>query len=118
MSQVCSIVNRQTLFGSLNFPLISWGLIMYCLSCAADNLAEFPAEMIIHFPNFKDLDKPGVWAFPRLLVCLDCGFSRFITPKTELALLAGGALARETSTRQGSGGTNATIRICSAPVGY
>jgi hypothetical protein len=45
--------------------------------------------MIIHFPDFKDLDKPGVWAFPKLLVCLDCGSSRFTIPKTDLALLAG-----------------------------
>jgi hypothetical protein len=78
---------------------------MSCLSCATGNLSEFSAEMIIHFPDFKDLDKPGVWAFPKLFVCLDCGFSWFTTPKTELALLAGGARQGKIN-RQGLGQTN------------
>ena len=63
---------------------------MSCLSCGSGNQAEFSAEMIIHFSGLKNLDKPGVWAFPKLLVCLDCGSSRFTTPKTDLALLARG----------------------------
>jgi hypothetical protein len=53
--------------------------------------------MIIHFPGAMNLNKPGVWAFPKLLVCLDCGFSHFTTPETELALLAGFTSAHETS---------------------
>jgi hypothetical protein len=74
---------------------------MSCLSCASGNQAEFSAEMIIHFSGLKNLDKPGVWVFPKLLVCLDCGFSRFTTPESELALLARG-MASEGSTRRKS----------------
>jgi hypothetical protein len=63
---------------------------MPCVLCGSGNQAEFPAEMIIHFAGLKDLHKPGVWVFPKLLVCLDCGSSRFSVPEEELALLASG----------------------------
>jgi hypothetical protein len=68
---------------------------MPCLSCPSENQAEIDAEMIIHFSGLRNLDNPGVWVFPKLLVCLACGFSRFTVPETELPLLASGA-ARET----------------------
>jgi hypothetical protein len=70
---------------------------MTCLLCASANQAKFSAEMIIHFSGLKKVDNPGVWAFPRLLVCLDCGFSRFAVPETELRLLAAGTPTREDS---------------------
>ena len=60
---------------------------MSCARCASDNQVEFPAEMNIHFSGLKNLDKPGVWVFPRVLVCLHCGFSQFIVAGPELALL-------------------------------
>jgi len=71
---------------------------MACLLCASPNLSEFPAEINIHFPGVKNLDRPTVFVFPKLLVCLDCGFTRFTTPETELALLAGRAPTTETAT--------------------
>ena len=71
------------------------GGLMGCLRCASANQPKFPAEMIIHFTGFKNVDKPGGWAFPSLLVCLDCGFSRFAVPETELRLLAAGAPTRD-----------------------
>lgn len=46
--------------------------------------------MNIHFPGMKGLDKPTVWAFPKLLVCLDCGFTEFQVEESELRLLAEG----------------------------
>jgi hypothetical protein len=63
---------------------------MSCLSCASGREKEFPAEMSIHFSGLENLDKPQVLLFPRLLVCLDCGFSRFTVPGAELALLVNG----------------------------
>jgi hypothetical protein len=68
---------------------------MSCPSCPSDNQAEIAAEMIIHFSGLKYLQNPGVWVSPKLLVCLDCGFSRFIVPETTLPLLAEGVPARE-----------------------
>jgi hypothetical protein len=64
---------------------------MACALCASDNQAIFTAEMNIHSTGLKNLDKPSVWVFPELLICLDCGFLQFAVPATELALLASAA---------------------------
>ena len=61
---------------------------MSCLLCESANQAELTAEMVIHFSGPKNLDKPGVWLFPQVLVCLDCGCSRFTVPARELASIA------------------------------
>jgi len=61
---------------------------MPCSSCLSNNQAEFPAEINIHFPGSDSFTKPTVWVFPKVVVCLDCGCSRFITPENELARLA------------------------------
>jgi hypothetical protein len=50
---------------------------MSCLLCTSDDQEEFSTEMIIHFSGLKNLNEPGVWLFPRLLICLNCGFSHF-----------------------------------------
>jgi len=63
---------------------------MPCPLCASGNQAEFGAEVLIHFPGLKNLDQLPVWVFPKLLICLDCGSARFITPEGALALLAKG----------------------------
>ena len=44
--------------------------------------------MNIHFPGLHNLTKPSVWAFPKILVCLDCGFTEFRSEGAELGLLA------------------------------
>jgi len=62
---------------------------MSCTFCTSSNQAEFPAEMNIHRMGLWNADKPGIFVFPRVLVCLDCGFSSFMTPESELAQLAG-----------------------------
>jgi hypothetical protein len=62
-------------------------LVMSCLSCASGNQTEFSAEIHIHFGGFKNLDKPSVFVFPKLLVCLDSGFAQFALPESELRLL-------------------------------
>jgi hypothetical protein len=61
---------------------------MSCPACKLDNQMEFSAEMMVHHSGLKNLDNSGVMLFPKLLVCLDCGFSQFTVPKAELALLA------------------------------
>jgi hypothetical protein len=61
---------------------------MSCPACAFDDELEFPAEGILHPRGIKNLGNPGVVVFPKLLACLNCGFSRFSVPKTELKLLA------------------------------
>jgi hypothetical protein len=69
-----------------------------CFLCKSDKQAEFPAEMILHFQGRLNLNKPGVWVFPKVVVCLDCGGSRFTIPENELPLLAKGAEANRIAT--------------------
>ena len=66
---------------------------MACGSCGSQNQTEFGAEICIHFPGLKNLDKPAVLVFPKLVVCLDCGFAQFTLPETELRLLREGIAA-------------------------
>ncbi len=77
---------------------------MSCLLCGSGNQAELTAEMVIHFSGLKNLDRRGIWVFPKLLlVCLDCGCSHFTVPKTELASIAY-TLEDKSSTLESSAG--------------
>jgi hypothetical protein len=64
---------------------------MACRSCGSENQTEFGAEINIHFPGRKGLDKPAVLVFPKLVVCLDCGFTQFTLREADLCLLGQGA---------------------------
>jgi hypothetical protein len=72
-------VRIGTLFQGVDLP---------CKSRGAVNLLKFRAEIGIHFPGLKNIDKPVVWVFPDLVVCSDCGFAEFAIPEAELGLLA------------------------------
>jgi hypothetical protein len=61
---------------------------MSCKSCQSQNQRDLDGEVAIHVPGLKGLDKPKVWVFPKLLVCLNCGFTEFATPETEFRRLA------------------------------
>jgi hypothetical protein len=67
--------------------------VMACKSCGSDNQQELGSEINIHFPGGEGLDKPAVLAFPKLLVCLHCGFTEFTLPEGELHRLAKDAAA-------------------------
>jgi hypothetical protein len=60
---------------------------MRCKACGSDNRTGFDAEINVHFPGLKNVDKP-VLVFPKLLVCLACGFTEFTLRESELLLLA------------------------------
>lgn len=68
-----------------------------CPTCKSAKLSELGAEMIIHFSGLKNLDNPGVLLSPKVSVCLDCGFSRFSVPETELASVAKGTSETKSS---------------------
>ena len=57
---------------------------MGCKSCQSKYQRNLSAEIGIHFPGLEGLDKPVVWVFPKLVVCLNCGFTEFEIPETEL----------------------------------
>ena len=63
---------------------------MLCRRCAFDNHDTLNGEIAIHFPGLKGLDRPIVWVFPKLAVCLECGFTDFTVPARELSVLVKG----------------------------
>ena len=64
---------------------------MSCKSCLSANDSNLNGEISIHFPELKGLNKPIVWVFPKLLVCLNCGFTEFAIPEAGLRQLVEGA---------------------------
>jgi len=66
---------------------------VHCTSCGSANVVEFTGEIAIHFPGLKNIDKPVVWVFPKIAVCLHCGAAQFVVPEPELRLLAKGEAA-------------------------
>ena len=74
---------------------------MYCPHCASDTQAEFTAEINIHFSGLRNIDSPSLIVFPELVVCLECGYSRFTIPETELSMLAMCSPKSDASTRKG-----------------
>jgi len=48
---------------------------------------RFTAEICIHHVGIDDIDKPATFVFPRLTVCLDCGFAEFVIEENELQQL-------------------------------
>jgi hypothetical protein len=71
--------------------------LMTCKSCSSENQRRFSSEIIIHFSGLKNLDKPAVFVFPKLLICLECGFTEFDLPETELHQIGEGAGAHGTA---------------------
>ena len=61
---------------------------MACKFCNSQKQNKFGSEIAVHFPELKGLEKPIVWLFSELTVCLDCGFSEFSIPEAELRVLA------------------------------
>lgn len=76
---------------------------MKCKSCSSENQGKFVSEINVHFTGLENLDKPSVFVFPRLLVCMDCGFAEFAMTANELQLLEHGAATRANATSHARG---------------
>lgn len=63
---------------------------MFCKRCPSNRQQTFNGEIAIHFPGLDGLNKPIVWVFPKLWVCMDCGFAEFAIPERELDVLLRG----------------------------
>lgn len=61
---------------------------MPCKKCGSGQQREYTSEMGVHVEEHGDLDRQAVLLFPRLLVCLECGFTEFTLSESELPLLA------------------------------
>ncbi len=64
---------------------------MSCKQCRSDNQSTFNGEIATYFPGREGLDKPIVWVFQKLVVCLRCGFAEFVVPETEVRVLVQGS---------------------------
>jgi hypothetical protein len=62
---------------------------------------EFSSELMIHFPGLEHLQNPGVLILPRMMVCLNCGFSQFKIRESETALLASGSRKKRALWKKG-----------------
>jgi hypothetical protein len=62
-------------------------MVTACASCGSEKQIPFGAEMMIHVPGPEALDRPGVLAFSKLIVCFGCGLTLFVLPERELNLL-------------------------------
>jgi len=60
---------------------------MKCPACTSEQQGIFTGEIAVHFPGLHGLNKPIVWVFPKVVVCLDCGISQFNIPERELSVL-------------------------------
>lgn len=58
-----------------------------CRSCGSENLTQLVAEVMLHIPGVRNLDDPGMLAFPQIVICLHCGTSQFTLPESGLSLL-------------------------------
>jgi hypothetical protein len=56
---------------------------MTCRSCQSENQKTFESEIDIHCSG-KDLQRLPVLVFPRLTICLDCGFVETVIAVDEL----------------------------------
>ena len=61
-------------------------IVMACFSCRSENVKAFTSEIKIHFPGKANLTR-NVLAFPKLLVCLDCGLADVLLSEEELRQL-------------------------------
>ena len=58
-----------------------------CISCGSTNLSKLSGEVALHFCGLRNIDKPAVFVFPEIVVCLDCSASNFAMPQPELRRL-------------------------------
>jgi len=55
-----------------------------CRICESENVSLLNAETNLHFPGRRGLDQQSIFAFPRVTVCLNCGYSEFTLTEREL----------------------------------
>ena len=61
-----------------------------CRICDSEKLATFLAEVCLHPPGLKNINRPSTFLFPEIALCLDCGVAHFTVDKDQLPALAKG----------------------------
>jgi|SRR5690348_9029188 hypothetical protein len=73
---------------NVRFAMELNALTMACKACGSINEQKLNGEINLHFPGIEGLDKPTVWVFPQVIVCLDCGYAQFSVQQPELKRIA------------------------------
>lgn len=94
----CPIVNRHRFV----YYLASLDGSVLCIGPRADRDVGRNSLLImnVHFRGLQNRDKASVLLSPKVLVCLECGFSWFTLPKPELEQLGEAASAFTTSSQK------------------
>ena len=58
-----------------------------CRVCGSEHVQKLRGEIAMRVPGLKNIDKPVVWLFPDIVVCMDCGIAEFAVPQDELRML-------------------------------
>jgi hypothetical protein len=92
---------------------------MVCKGCHSGQQRVFNTETAIHFPGLENLNKNIVWVFPKVMVCLHCGFTEFAVPERELQVLKQGfpVQGAVVLTEEGSRPSAKKVRLESPPPG-
>jgi len=61
---------------------------MACTVCLSRNQIEMNTEINIHYGGPADYGDPGIFLYPKVMVCLDCGVSQFTVGEDALAQIA------------------------------
>jgi hypothetical protein len=56
---------------------------MPCPLCSSGELTELSSEIMLHLSGLANINFPTVLTFPKLVICLDCGFTSLTIPRTE-----------------------------------
>jgi len=76
---------------------------MVCFCCGSENIAELLSEIAVHMPfdvSARAPDEPHPMVFPKLCVCLECGFTDFKMTAVELRLIANALARNQWSSKQ------------------
>jgi len=60
---------------------------MTCKACGSQQLSRVDAELCVHLGGLQELGPPPRIMFPRLTICLVCGFAEFKMDESELSML-------------------------------
>ncbi len=60
---------------------------MTCNACQSEKQRLFNGEIAIQLPGLDGRDRPIVFVFPKLVVCLDCACAEFTVTEKALQVL-------------------------------
>jgi len=62
-----------------------------CRHCQSNYQSTFSGELALHFGGLESINKPIVWVFTDISVCLECGDAQFTVPEKQVKVLRTGA---------------------------